>query len=326
MSDFDFDELDKAVSSALGGSDELQKEAAQRSEPQPQSQPESQPESEPTSEPRRATPPPAARRGPSGRFMDMVHPSSDMRTKTATDTASGTSSASSTNSVVTDTTTASSRAGVVSAGLPKPPVFTDFNTRQSNGGAKTSPSDWSKPLESPFLPDAKVEKRPLGGEPAPEELLLEAPDDPRLEAINLPDPIDFAAASTDINEDDAISASAEFSNTKPEVEAKEASVEPEDSDLPEVSELAEVPELRETTEEPAEDIPVGPTSITQQYKEQSSSETVSGAIYDTETYHQPLTPPVKKRSGAWVVLWIFLLVALGAGAGAAFYLYVLPLI
>jgi hypothetical protein len=74
------------------------------------------------------------------------------------------------------------------------------------------------------------------------------------------------------------------------------------------------------------EVPAGPASITQQYTEQPSANQQSGSIYDTENYHQPLAHNAKKRSGAWVILWIFLLVILGAGAGVAFYFYVLPML
>ena len=79
----------------------------------------------------------------------------------------------------------------------------------------------------------------------------------------------------------------------------------------------------ETTEKPAI---TSPTSITQQYTEQASSTDESGAIYDTTAYHQPLTHTARKKSGAWVIVWILLLIILGGGAGAAVYFFVLPLI
>ena len=71
--------------------------------------------------------------------------------------------------------------------------------------------------------------------------------------------------------------------------------------------------------------PVGPTSITQQYKEQVSTNQESGAIYDTESYHQPVTKPVKK-SGNLAILWIALLVVFGAAAGWAVYTFILPML
>lgn len=263
MTDFDFEELDKAVSGAIGDT------------------PVSNDTTDGVSVPDTTTPDtnsaPAARRS-SGRFMDMVHPASDMRTSRPTQS-------------------------------PAPRV----ESRPEQTLVEDRPiEDPLKPAESPFLPDAKVEKRPLGSEEAtgalsqvnpidlleePEEPLLEAPDDPRIEAHAMPDPIDFAAKN-------------------------EGESHP-------VVEEAKVAEVDTTHDEPApvaDTAPAGPDSITQQYKEQPSSTAQSGAIYDTEAYHQPVPKPAKKRSGAWIILWILILVILGAAAGAAFYIFVLPML
>lgn len=61
-------------------------------------------------------------------------------------------------------------------------------------------------------------------------------------------------------------------------------------------------------------------SIPQQYKEQpSTGDQSSGAIYDTENYHEPLSHPAKKKSGWMWVIWILLILIIGAGGGAAIY-------
>ena len=72
--------------------------------------------------------------------------------------------------------------------------------------------------------------------------------------------------------------------------------------------------------------PTGPTSITQQYKEQPSSNQQSGAIFDTESYHQPVIKPAHKKSSWLIIVWILLLVLLGAAAGWAVYTFVLPML
>lgn len=298
MSDFDFDELDKAVTGALGNTDDVKQSAAPAKEvPKPTE----------TASP--STPAPAARRVSTGRFMDVVHPSSDMRSSNA--------------APVAPKTTISAGA---TPSLPKPPVLyptpaSDIKTDVTQKVEASGAEDWSKPLESPFLPDAKVEKRPLGGFGTPElehldaesvpdfdlfagpkDELLEAPDEPLLEATTLPDPIDFAAANEEKEEKEA---------PKLETEEKEVTPEVEPAGKPETS-FAPSPDE------------VGPISITQQYKEQPSAEQESGAIFDTEAYHQPVAAPAKKRSGAWTILWIVLLIIFGAGVGAALYFYVIP--
>lgn len=343
MSNFDFDELDKAVADALGTNEtsvsfsdtaaDFVNKAEETSAPEKKSEPEPTPEPvQPEEKPAAPVAPLAARRS-SGRFMDVVHPSSDMRSASA------------------------SRAAFtppkpVQASSDKVEDTSDINDNFEN----ISDLGWSKPVESPFLPDAKVEKRPLGAEVPTgaatntasdeEELLLEAPDDPRIEATTMPDPIDFAAQSsalaTETEDTGTLDTSAfdepfTLENVAPEMlETLEVSETAEADESPKALDSADVaPETPETPEAstiaaPAPVTPVteptGPASITQQYEEKPSSQQESGAIYDTENYHQPVTDVTKKSHGAWTIIWIIALVILGAAAGVAFYLFILPML
>ena len=259
MTDFDFEELDRAVSGAVDTAT-----------------PTPTPVVEPPMLDRSSDRPvaPALRRT-GGRFMDVVHPSSDMRTATP----------------------------------PRENSVTPFAPQSTASPSTETPTAEQPAVDSPFLADAKVEKRPLGGvgpapvllEAAEPQELLDEPDDPRIEEHTLPDPIDFAE--------------------------QEAPQEPEVAPV-----VAEIPQEQEETQPtpavlPVEEEPVGPTSITQQYAEHPSSAQDSGAIYDIETYHQPLAQPVKKKGkGIFTVLWIVGLIAVGAGAGWTIYTYVLPMI
>lgn len=318
MSDFDFDELDKAVAGALTPDDtasgapreshsEESENTTEQSAPR-RDTPEVSGPSEPVVTPK---PAPAARRG-SGRFMDVVHPSSDMRSQTSS-------------------FTPPSRAPKEVKDEPALPLET------------VSSSDLefedtlAQPLDSPFLPDAKVEKRPLGAfseaaasqetlatqellPPFEDELLLEAPDDPLIEAHALPDPIDFAAHAS------ALPTESEDTGT-PTVEVQEEVTEEEPVVLEDtVAPEAATPVVEDEAPKVVHDEPAGPASISQQYTEKPSSAPSSGAIYDTENYHKPLAPAPKKKSGIWTFIWILLLIILGAGAGVAFYLYILPLL
>lgn len=314
MSDFDFDELDKAVAGAISP-DELGLDT-----PATTTTPVSSPAAtDSPSQPDSIVPPrgaPAARRS-SGRFMDVVHPSSDMRTRpTFTPPQPSTQAAS---------------ASEVSSVEPKVAVTEDQVEAPAVNEDELS---WDAPLESPFLPDAKVEKRPLGGAPdivaSPldfeednEVLKLEAPDDPLLEATTMPDPIDFAAQAAALHTENE-----DTSTVTTEQETVTATAEPEASKetvLLESEQIAPEFETPALATEPDE-APAGPSSITQQYTEQPSEAQASGAIYDTENYHQALPAAAKKKSGAWIILWIALLVVFGTAAGVAFYLFVLPLI
>lgn len=341
MADFDFDELDRAVAGALNTTPSSAQPAS------PVSTPDGAPVT-PTSEPvspQPSTPAPATRRT-SGRFMDMVHPASDMRTSRPETTPT-------TESVPSATP------------LDPAPVADPFTSSFEDLPRKADEN--SKPLESPFLPDAKVEKRPLGGvgifppetpaqaDPTPTPVPTPAPfiptepgelpvdtSDPHV----MPDPIDFALQNQpeEVKEESSQAAVSEEkapspdTSTAPELSEKPfvdaepaqleeqlASIEAESIELP-----SEVDTTHPRPEAPAaadssESAPSGPTSITQQYKEQPSSTVESGAIFDTEAYHQPLVHhAAKKKSSVWIILGILALVLVGAGAGVAFYLYILP--
>jgi len=257
VNDIDFDELDRAVSSTLT----------------PPAVTDAPSLPDPVAAP--STMSPAARRG--GRFMDVVHPSSDMR----------------------------------GASTPTPrPASLAVPARPPAVVEPIEPSAWPDPidvpngpapLESPFLADAKVEKRPLGGSDQPLEPVIDfqVETEPQPEPEIMPEPI------------------AELTPEPILEPAPKPAPEPEPEPAPYVTETVDA-------------TPVGdglPTSITQQYTEQpSTTEQPSGAIFDTEAYHQALVPPQKKKSGLLVVLWIVGLIILGAGLGAVMYFFVLPLI
>lgn len=133
MKDFDFEELDRAVSSAIGR------------------------DSSPASREREAvpadrTPPaPATRRAATGRFMDIMPPASSAST-----------SASSTPEPAQPAPTPEKLEQILSAPAEDVPEVSEDST----------------PIETPFISDAVVEKRPLGG-PSPS---MSAAEDELLQA------------------------------------------------------------------------------------------------------------------------------------------------
>ncbi len=270
MQDIDFDELDRAVNSVSAPS-------APTVEP---SVSDSIPVSVQTTSPAST---PAVRRS-SGRFMDVVHPSSDMR--------SGSTPMSERSAPRSEPVEAPVER---SSDYPDPLDFHGFKDEPAvSTPAVKEEEPVTTPLESPFLSDAKVEKRPLGAfstdAPSDEPLLLDAPDE------------ELLTAETEDVENETVA--------EPEREESKPIIEP----------------TPEPTPAPVEDSPV-PASITQQYKEQpSTTDQSSGAIFDTESYHQPLTHTPKKKSGALVIVWIAALILVGAGAGAAVYFFVLPML
>lgn len=290
MQDIDFDELDRAVNSVIkpeadkGSVPVTTKDSDDRS----------------VSVPERSAPSPATRRS-SGRFMDVVHPSSDMRP-----------SASVPERPSPEPTVEDSAPSTDSFQWPDPldlpDTHTDVTADTKDEPQSSAESDTSRPpLESPFLSDAKVEKRPLGGPSLPETPekketppLPETPETPT-EPAPEPEPVE-------LNED---------------------ILKLEEGDTPAALLTSEAPvdDIPAATSMPIVDAPVGPTSITQQYKEQpSTAEQPSGAIFDTEAYHQPLAHTPKKHSGILVVVWILALILIGGGMGAAVYFFVLPML
>lgn len=308
MQDIDFDELDRAVSSVMGTprSEPRQGVDARAVHPSPAA----------------TSPAPSLATRRSGRFMDVVHPSSDMRSATLTQPAKEEPAAQTAN-------TARS-----SADWPDP---LEVASKDDVASPVTGDDDDAKiqPLDSPFLSDAKVEKRPLGGY--------------QDEQKPLP-PLDLTAA---LNEEEVPVLSQESSS---ELERESDNMEgaPEaDAGAVNVSELEVSEETLIGAKETADtspdagvssrvkdDAPAAPeqvvsvsdakapmaaVSIPQQYKEKApADEQPNGAIYDTESYHQPLAHPQKKSSGLWVVIWIVGLIVIGGGLGAALYFFVLP--
>lgn len=341
MTDFDFDELDKAVSGALNGP-----QPAPADTTQPQVAPQVV-NNEVTAAPEANTVAPAARRS-TGRFMDMVHPSSNMRNP-----------------------------GSLTSPVPPRPV--QPATQPAQESLPSSPTETTSGVttdaqaapESPFLPDAKVEKRPLGGAAFPDELtfedfssnndgvavgqdLIEAPEaEPKLsvpeenpmlespepeERIEAPEPQDRidAPEPNPLLETEEGRQSVELDTEPQQVQSEEESVQMQISAVESaefnVENEAAAPTESVSTDMPAplesvpEHIPAAAASIPQQYTEKPSTAAENGAIFDTESYHSPIPANTKKKSAIWVVMWIILLIVAGAGAGAAFYVYVLPML
>lgn len=287
MQDFDFDEIDRAVSSTLGTSGGSSG-GSSKSTPAPT------PDADDTriavsASPRETPQTPVAPRPSSGRFMDVVHPSSDMKPADRVRVAPRPEIAEPESTPGTEAETT----------WPDPLDFHGFNLDEDNKEQEQEEEKVVKeattPLETPFLSDAKIEKRPLGA------FSMAEPATPLLEETTEEEP---AAA-----EDASVGAVAE--------EMPEPSVESREEKMPEATTVEEAPA-------PMEESSGVPTSITQQYKEVApSDDNPSGAIYDTESYHAPLTHTPKK-SGASVIIWILALILVGGGIGAAAYFFVLP--
>jgi hypothetical protein len=279
-------------------------------------------------------PKPVVERPSTGRFMDVVHPSSDMRTSLVMPERASTQTMP--NPIPRPTMTQQ-----FAPAAPAKPVFqpstdeltppivvpeenTSYSDRDedadidriSNDIASTLGRDLDESPDSPFLPGTKVEKRPLGAfstEPIA-QVETQPTDNPTPEPESVNDVPDEKPAEVDMPlpaelQDDLLSIESD-STTQPEV-------------------------LTPTNEPIVENPPVisntvaatvaTSTSIPQQYKEQPSSGSQNnGAIYDTNAYHKAIINPTNKKSGWLLVLWIVGLLIVGAGIGVAVYFLVLP--
>lgn len=311
MQDIDFDEIDRAVNSITSAHTEAQVRTA----PVVDTQPIVRETVAAAPAPTPVVASPAVRRS-SGRFMDVVHPSSDMRPGLSARPAAPSAPSLHREEIVerhedsigrSEPTAVSSSAFHWPDPVSEVPVASVPVPTPEEVPPQVDEEDDAVSLESPFLTDAKVAKRPLGAfsevetspsvfessAPSPEEQLLEQPS--------------------------ALQPTEQTSEQPPELPV----VPEDDLDLAVSTTVAEETPAVQV----AETTLTGPTSIIQQYKEQPRVEgEPSGAIFDTEAYHQPLAHATKKRSGILVAVWVIALILVGGGIGAGVYFVVLPLL
>lgn len=177
----------------------------------------------------------------------------------------------------------------------------------------------SAPLQTPFLADTKVEKRPLGAFAVEQQVA--AGDTSDVETVN-----DGAVAQEQVPTNSFSMPGQEATSDLPD-ELQHDLVKIESDSEVTHQELAEekpvpAPSFAAPVVTPVPAAAPGPASIQPQYKEEpSSTKEEHAAIYDTDSYHKPLAHPAKKKSGWLWVLWIVLLLALGAGGAAALYYF-----
>lgn len=369
--DLDFDELDKAVTSLMGGVKDKDPDAKEQNldinttlgpdesprynnldeiagsigsetidRPEQTVSLSDEPEGN-TEQPGASANVPALKR--SGRFMDVVHPSSDMRTRSTSPQVSHEGASIAAPSSSLDTTE-----GNLPASTDAPVVQNDEDEESSVVLEPKEPPQSvekpSEPLNSPFLPDAKVEKRPLGGlelkpvtEEANEPMVVSPESTPEPEATSslkgqseekLPTEPEEAPSKKDEDEFSKMDAMTEPAQNLEEV--NEHIPEEYKNELLEVEKNLASPladEFKPTVshEEPvASAAPVTPVvaSIPKQYQEKpSTSEATNGAIYDTDTYHKPVNHPAKQKSGwMWAIATVVLVIIGGLLGAAAFLL------
>lgn len=345
MDDINFDELDKAVNSALQQSAPKETPSTDpvATEPAEQATP-----STPTEEPSKPVTPPVVVPKRRGQFMDMVHPSSDMikqsvprpNRQAATieplnpsivegaeePVAPAEPAEAQEEAPASDDKSLEGSSTVMQPEWPDPLDVMEQTEQekteeahdeadkqpdeaagieQINEFPDTDEDEPSEALVSPFLTGASPEKRPLGA----------FADTPEIHS----DSSDAASEHVEANEEDQA----------PEAELDESHLGEPLPTVPVPQELApevvsvesdEPAQSLETAEEPSSSegpAAVMTTSIPQQYKngEVPPEDQADHPVFDTRDYHQPLTPPAKKgHTGIIVTIVILLLAALGAGA------------
>jgi hypothetical protein len=164
-----------------------------------------------------------------------------------------------------------------------------------------------KPAESttPFVPDVKVDKRPLGGptsqpvEAAPEALTTqEVPAEP-------------AVMPAEAHDDEQKAPVATPPELQPEVVSVEAAADREFA-----PDGIDTETRSDTNKGMAQSIP-------QQYRTPAEKpDTVTHPVFDTQEYHQPLLPAHgKKKSKSWLIVLIIVgLLVVGAALGYVAYM------
>lgn len=359
MKDIDFDELDKAVNSLMtppaDGVSEPKTEQAAFDKPRtPLEVPDFQKANNDAvpSSPEPVLASTNAVKRSSGRFMDVVHPSSDMRNATPVNTPARSSGITPPNRAKPLVTTPTQLVDAAVDKEPSPPApvqqkpattasfpdpldmmpVTESEKKESaeviSPELETSPAevetkakdviepitdepsdDSSETLESLFLPNVKVEKRPLGvANSADEEEATETPafdaaeDTKNVDTLVTPDPT-LAELG-----DDVLAIESDTSAPTEEEEAKNTdSVQPKKADDPISTNSALAGSAI--------------SSIPRQYSvKPSSDDKHHEALYDTAAQAgSPLQHPAKKKSGWMVVLWVLLLIVVGVGGALALY-------
>ncbi len=342
MQDIDFDELDRAVSSLISATPDTESDKAALAaspvsvnvssapvEPVPYVAPVI-PQTPIVSVP---APTPAApvasnlvqNRSNLGRSMDFIRPNTPAPTMQRSST---------TTPVVAPITT------------PAPVINNPQPTTVSapiGGSVIDQTPDMPEPSESPFITDAKVEKRPLGAfsegkepEVAPVELnsptyaaaialensIVEGKDDNPSISVDTPLPAELQNNLLQIESSDATSSGMTMPQTPaetPEIDIKSADMSIEQAIESSKSEAAE---KVDRSTEPSTN-PNVVNSIPQQYPASTAPVPQNtGPIFDTSIYHNTSNIKPVKKSNAWIWILMIVLILIGATVGVGIYLFV----
>ncbi|MDO8335848.1 MAG: hypothetical protein Q7T74_03660 [Candidatus Saccharibacteria bacterium] len=348
MSDLDFDELDKAVNSLVGDDSSKDEKVEKPEDPKVDEQVEKADSS--------AAPNLPSRRA--GRFMDMKHDNSIMKKDTSPTLM--TSNTTNIKPLNLDTKPDSNQnepdKNKIDSDDDKKQTSSFDNTTMpiddelqkkddDNGESKRDEKvDDDNKKASPFIDDAKVEKRPLGGPAADEDDIdkkdkeadIKDGDDgettgdeaPEPEPIELPPELDKELVAIEADE-----APESPVNSAEQTEQVEPKTEQEENDKEKTSERDEVKKdgtNKDHKEEVAQLLASAASgSIPDQYKREQRSHELHAPhpLFDAEHFKDApaATHKKPKSTGAKIFQWIFIslgLLLLGASIGAAVFVLV----
>lgn len=272
---------------------------------------------------------PLMKRPNSGRFMDVVHSSSDMKSSDFPPL------------VVPER--------IVPKPVAPPVTVSSVPKEKVQESVPEAPITFDTPIDAilaepapltPFLPDAKVEKRPLGGvtesvgavpSPFTNEELADADSNKNEEPIvstvtngvhesGLSDGVGPSDTQKSLNATDF-----SFKQTVDEeavraIESHETNAGESMDEVPIVPQ-GSTPEEHVRVVESADTESLSTGAIGRQYTQQTveSSDSEDSAIYDVDDYHQPLSHPARQKSGWGIVTIIALIVIICSGLVAAAY-------
>lgn len=312
MTDLDFEELDRAVNSAMGteqsgvSEEDVKNIKIKADDESAPIDTVSQERKIQSPEPRKSEKAVFKSRQAvrsSGRFMDVVHPSADMRPNLYPKSEDKDSQKQKKEETKTEKEITNPH------NMPDPLDVhkeTDSKSKSNEGEDKKS--------DSPFIADAKVEKRPLGA----------FSDIDKKESETTKNPTD---EKKDTLVEEPLKDEAPY---EPNSESRNVYLPPElQKDILDVESDPTTDKLGSSNPNKSKDpVPLGnpylhsaQTEISQQYKEKNSQEKTSGSIYDTKEYHSPLSHPAKKKNGWNVIIWILLIVAVAIGIAYFVYSY-----
>lgn len=348
MDDINFDELDKAVNSALKqtatpeppkevSAAELSEAPAVSTEAKEGSRSEEKPV-ERVAQKRR------------GQFMDMVHPSSDMIKQVPTRASRQAATIQPLNPSIVEEKQDSAKeeapkqeVAVLPEAAPAEP-----NPLVASEAEQTPKSEWPDPLDA--MEQAEQEQTPLAGEEGANASVTSSEQEADSSVKSEESSGSPFIAGTEPEKRPLGAFTDQASSEEPlDDNEQEGEDNPPESEAGTGNELPAVPQVPQElapevvsveSDDPSHissddndaDTPVSSegtgmaASISQQYKNTDEpSDGQDHPVFDTKDYHQPLTPPAKRGHTGLVVTFVLLLLAL-LGAGAWYAIFVLKLI